>query len=153
MLRHVPGGPLAADHDAEDVDAHHPVEVGEVVVEEAASSAEPTPALLNMTWSPPNRSTAKSTSAWTWSASATSVRWNAAASPSVGGQLLAPLGVDVGDDDLSALGHEPLGGRAARCRGAPGDDRDLAVELAGHVRTPAAQFGRVVTNWHLICRP
>ena len=37
------------------------------------------PALLNITWSPPKCSTAKSTSAWTSSASATSVRWNAAA--------------------------------------------------------------------------
>ena len=34
----------------------------------------------------------------------------------VGGHLLAALGVDVGDDDLRALGHEPLGGRPARCR-------------------------------------
>ena len=71
----------------------------------------------------------------------------------VGGHLLAPLGVDVGDDDLGALGHEPLGGRLPDAGGAPGDDGDLAVELAGHVRTPAARFGRVVTNWHLICRP
>ena len=73
--------------------------------------------------------------------------------PQVGGHLLAPLGVDVADDDLSTLGHEALGGRLPDAGGAPRDDRDLAVELAGHVRTPAAQFGRVVTNWHLICRP
>src|SRR5579871_4883740 len=41
----------------------------------------PIPALLNMTWSPPNRSTAVSTSAWTSSASETSARTNAAAGP------------------------------------------------------------------------
>src|SRR4051794_7833868 len=40
------------------------------------------PALLNITSSPPNRPTAKSTSACTSSASETSARWNAASSPS-----------------------------------------------------------------------
>src|SRR4051794_40294207 len=42
----------------------------------------PMPALLHMTWSPPNRSTAASTTACTSSAHATSVRTNAAAVPS-----------------------------------------------------------------------
>ena len=41
------------------------------------------PALLNMTWSPPKWPTAKSTSSWTSSASATSVRLKTADSPSV----------------------------------------------------------------------
>ena len=36
VLRHVPRRALAADHHAEDVHRHHAVEVGEVVVEEAA---------------------------------------------------------------------------------------------------------------------
>ena len=39
------------------------------------------PALLNMTWSPPNRATAKSTSSWTCIPSATSVRLKAADAP------------------------------------------------------------------------
>src|SRR5437588_774028 len=39
------------------------------------------PALLNSTWSPPRRSTVKSTRSWTWPESATSVRLNAAADP------------------------------------------------------------------------
>ena len=53
---------LGADHHAEEVDAHHPLEVGEVVVEDAVERARRCPALLNITSSPPNCSTAKSTS-------------------------------------------------------------------------------------------
>src|SRR5581483_4944464 len=45
-------------------------------------NAPPIPALLNITWRPPKRATVKSTSSWTSSALATSVRLNAAAGPS-----------------------------------------------------------------------
>ena len=39
VLGHVPRRALAADHHAEEVHAHHAVEVGEVVVEEAARTS------------------------------------------------------------------------------------------------------------------
>ena len=74
------------------------------------------PALLHMTWSPPKRSTAKSTSACTSSASATSVALERGRVAELGGELLAALGVDVGDDDAGALRDEQLDRGAARCR-------------------------------------
>ena len=49
-----------------------------------------------------------------------------------GRQLLALLGVDVGDDDLRALLDEQLGGRTADPARTPGDDRDLARQLLAH---------------------
>ena len=88
----------------------------EVVVEEAARSSSAIPALLNMTWSPPKRATAKSTSSWTSSASATSVRLNAAAVAELRRQLLAALGVHVGDDDLGAFFDEAARPSRGRCR-------------------------------------
>ena len=39
VCRHVPGGALAADDDAPEVHRHHPLVVGEVVVEEACEPA------------------------------------------------------------------------------------------------------------------
>ena len=131
VLGHVPGRALAADHHAEEVDRHHPLEVGEVVVEEAARTSPPIPALLHITWSPPKRSTAKSTTRLdlvgvgdVGRAGTRPRRRARAASAS------PPLGVDVGDDDLRALVHEPLDDRRGPMPlGAAGDDRDLAREL------------------------
>ena len=75
-----------------------------------------TPALFDITCRPPNRSTVKSTSACTWSASVTSVCWNAAASPSSAASASTGVGVDVGDDDPRALLDEALDAWRGRCR-------------------------------------
>ena len=100
--------------------------------------ALPTPALLNMTCSPPKRSTVKSTSACTWSASVTSVCWKAADVAQRGGDRLAGVGVDVGDHDPCALRDEALDGGPADAAGAAGDDRDLACELVSHRLAPCS---------------
>src|SRR5262245_20524545 len=50
----------------------------------------PMPALLHITWRPPNRATAMSTAAWICAASATSVGWNTAASPSCAASAVPP---------------------------------------------------------------
>ena len=95
-----------------------------------------TPALFTITCSPPNRSTVTSTSACTWSASVTSVGWNAADLAERGGHLVARVGVDVGDDDTGALGGEALDRRPADAAGAAGDDGDLALELTHRLDPP-----------------
>ena len=95
-----------------------------------------TPALFAITWRPPNRSTVKSTSACTWSASVTSVCWKAATSPSAAASGLAGLGVDVGDDDPGALLDEALDGGPADAAAAAGDDGDLPCELVSHRSAP-----------------
>ena len=83
-------------------------------------------------------STAKSTSACTSSASATSVALERGGVAERRRQLLAALGVDVGDDDLGAFRDEQLGRRAADAAGAAGDDRDLARELVPPIaQTPS----------------
>ena len=92
-------------------------------------SEPPIPALLNMMSRPPKRSTAKSTSACTWSRSLTSVSLKAAASPIRSASLLPSFRVDVRDHDLRPLGHEQLGGRPTDAAGAPGHDRHLPGEF------------------------
>ena len=82
------------------------------------------PALLNMRCSPPNRSTATSTAACTWSMSLTSVTWNARRHQ-LGGERLSRVGIDIGDDDPGAGGDEPPGRRRTDAPGPAGDDRDL----------------------------
>ena len=136
MLRHVARRPLASEHDAEKVHRHHAVVVGEVVVEEPAKEL-PIPALLNITCSPPNCSTAKSTSAWTSSGSATSVALERRGVAERRRDFLAELGVHVGDDDLGAFGDEQLGGGAPDPARAASDDRNLARELVALASSPS----------------
>ena len=64
--------------------------------------------------------------------------WTNAASPCPSSAFIADRGAvlgDLGDDDLGALGEEPLGVREPDALAGAGDDRDLALEPA-HVRPP-----------------
>lgn len=48
-------------------------------------------------------------------------------------QRLAPVGLDVGDDDACALGHKPLHEAPANAGRAAGDDGDLAIKFVNHL--------------------
>ncbi len=92
-------------------------------------SGLPMPALLNMMSRPPKRSTAKSTSACTWSMSLTSVCLKAAASPMLVGDLLPTIGVDVRHHDACALCGEERSGRPTDAARATRHDGDLSHEF------------------------
>ena len=49
-----------------------------------------------------------------------------------GGQLLSPVGLDIGDDDPGSLGRKPFHDSATDTRGATGDDGDLAIQFVDH---------------------
>jgi hypothetical protein len=58
------------------------------------------------------------------------------------GERLAAIVVDVADDHLGALGHEPLDGRQTDARAAAGDDRDPVLDTSSHeipFRSPAGR--------------
>ena len=82
------------------------------------------PALLTTTSSRPCCATALSTAATHWASSETSWVTNVAAD--LGGDGLALLHLQVGDDDRRALPREHLRTRLADAGRAAGDERDLA---------------------------
>ena len=96
----------------------------------------PTPALLNITSRLPNCSTARSTAACTSSAFAHVDPSERHHVTEVGGELLAPPLVDVGDDDARAFGDEAFDRRSADAARAAGHDRDLAREFVPHDQMP-----------------
>src|SRR5262249_54893328 len=49
-----------------------------------------------------------------------------------GGQLLSPVGLDVGDDDPGPLVHKAFHDSATDAGGPTGDDGDLAVQFVDH---------------------
>ena len=92
-------------------------------------SGLPIPALLNMMSRPPKRSTAKSTSAWTWSSIAHIGLLEGGRLADPRGDLLAAVRVDVRDDDARPLGHEQLGGRLTDTARTTRHDRNLPGKL------------------------
>ena len=88
-----------------------------------------TPALLNMTWSPPKWPTAKSTSSSDLLRVGHIGPFEHGRLARASGQLLAPLDIHVGDDDLRPFVDEQLDGGPADPARSPGDDRHLAGEL------------------------
>src|SRR5262249_18319020 len=66
----------------------------------------------------------------------------------LGGERLARIGVDVGDDDAGPFLHEPLDDAATEPAPAAGDDRDLAGQLGRHHSDSSIQnSGTVSTPW------
>ena len=90
------------------------------------------PALLHTRWTAPNRSSVASRRCSTDSSNDTSV--GTPITLARAGRQLAHGGVeqrfvDVGEDDLHALGEEPLAQRPPDATAATGDDGDLAPEV------------------------
>ena len=129
----MPRGVAGARHHAAQIDRHDLVEVGEVVVEELRCMVLDTPALLTITCSPPNRSTAVVTSPLTWSRSRHIGLDEVRVGADVVGQRRTGVAVDVGDQHLGAFGGESPRQPFAQSRRTAGDDRDLALEFVAHL--------------------
>ena len=131
MLGHVTRRALGADHDTEEIDAHDLIVIGQVIVEQPGERArhagvvehhvEPTEMLDREVDELLDFVRVGNVGPLERGCRAKRRR-----------QLLAPLRVHVGDDDLRSFRHEQLSGGAADPAGAPRDDRDLPRKLLAH---------------------
>ncbi len=122
---------LAAGHDAEQVDGNHPFEVAHVIVEEPAEAPRH-PRDVAHDLQPAEALDGERDELLDLGGVGHVGLLEGGTCTEVDRHRLAPVGIDVRDDDVCAFGDEAFGGDPADPVGAAGDDGHLACELTGH---------------------
>src|SRR6202012_1977891 len=121
-------------HHAQDIDRHHALEVGQVVVEEAAMHLARGPGVVHHDVEPAEGLDGSRDQGPDLFGVRDVGQTENHVAAQLGGQLFTTLTLDVGDHHSRALGQELLDDSGADAGGTSGDDLDLVEQFIAHAK-------------------